>query len=157
MRKRLGSLFATALCVSACSPDQESSAAAAVFTAFQDALRRGDAAACRNLVTAESAKALDAVDWRAVRERRSLEVTGSERGALDYRVKVADPNDGGRAAEFVVVREYGRLVVDLVATAGMHTEVREATAGREELAPRELTPADRERIRQFELSQPPRR
>ncbi|MCB9886527.1 MAG: hypothetical protein H6838_13620 [Planctomycetes bacterium] len=82
-------------------------------------------------MTAESGKALGAIDWRAVGSRKPLQVLGSERGAGDFRVKVADPNDGGRAAEFVVVREYGRYVVDLVATAGMHTEVVEAAGSRE--------------------------
>jgi hypothetical protein len=56
----------------------------------------------------------------------------------------------------VVVREYGKLVVDLVATAGRHAEVVEAAGSTEELLPRELTPADLDRIRLHELAQPPR-
>jgi hypothetical protein len=47
-------------------------------------------------------------------------------------------------------------VVDLVATAGLHTEVVEGAASREQLAPRELTPADHDRIRRYQLAQPPR-
>ena len=154
MGTRIVWLLAAALGCSGCSGDAEPTRAAAAFSSFQAALQRGDEAACRALVTGESAKALGAIDWRAVGKRKPLEVLGSERGAGDFRVKVADPNDGGRTAEFVVVREYGRYVVDLVATAGMHTEVIEAADSREEFVPQELSPRDLERIRQYELSRP---
>ncbi|MCA8963342.1 MAG: hypothetical protein KDC48_00570 [Planctomycetes bacterium] len=154
MGNRIVWLLAAAIGCGACSSDTGPAMAAAAFESFQGALQRGDEAACRGLVTAESGKALGAIDWRAVGSRKPLQVLGSERGAGDFRVKVADPNDGGRAAEFVVVREYGRYVVDLVATAGMHTEVVEAAGSREEFVPQELTPRDLERIRQYELSRP---
>src|SRR5690606_14609490 len=100
--------------------------AAATFAAFQAALQRGDEAACRGLVTSESATALSGIDWQAVQKKQPLVVLGAEHGTGDLRVKVRDPNTDGSTAEFVVVREFGRYVVDLVATAGMHTEVVEA-------------------------------
>ncbi len=154
MGNRIVWLMTLAIGCSACSTDTGPAQAAAAFAAFQTALQSGDETACRRLVTSESAPALDAIDWRAVRQRQPLRVLGSERGAGDFRVKVADPNDNERAAEFVVVREYGRYVVDLVATAGLHTEVVEAAGGREEFVPQQLTPRDLERIRQYELSRP---
>ena len=54
------------------------------------------------------------------------------------------------------MREHGRLVVDLVASAGLTARVVEADGSPEVLEPRELTPADWDRIRRYELTQPPR-
>lgn len=139
-----------------CARDTAPQEAAKAFAAFQEALQRGDATACRSLVTGESAAALDAVDWQAVKQKQPLQVLGAKAGVGDFRVAVRDPNQQGTAAEFVVVREYGRFVVDLVATAGMHTEVVEAAGSREEFVPQALTPRDLERIRQYELQQPPK-
>jgi hypothetical protein len=156
---RRGNRLAMAVWIlaSACGGDPDEARAAEVFAEFQDALQRGDASACRELLTRESRVAVDQMPWERVRGKRPLLVEGVERTSCDFRVHVTDPNDGDRPAEFVVVREYGKLVVDLVATAGMHTEFVEAAAGSEhEFEPRELTPADMDRIRLHELSQPPR-
>lgn len=123
---------------------------------FQDALLRGDESGCRETLTVESAAALAELPWRRVLAQRPLQPLAATTCPDGYRVRVADPNVGGAEADFVVVREYGRLVVDLVATAGLTARVVEADAAREELVPRELTPADFDRIREYELSQPPR-
>ncbi len=139
-----------------CADDADTAHAAATFVAFQDALQHRDTAGCRKLLTTESAAALDAMPWERIAGRLPLQVLGATNGKGEFRVQVADPNDGGRVAEFVVVREYGRLVVDLVATAGLHVEVVEGAGAHEELVPRELTAADYDRIRQHELAQPPR-
>ena len=134
----------------------EGRAADAAFTAFQGALQRGDREACRALLTGESQAALAEMPWDDIAKKAPLTVLGVDGGGAEYRVRVQDPNDGGRAAEFVVVREYGRFVVDLVASAGLTARTVEATGGHEEFVPRELTPADLDRIRQHELAQPPR-
>jgi hypothetical protein len=139
-----------------CGADPDPGRAAAAFSAFQAALQRGDRDACRALLTEQSTLALDDLPWDRVRDREPLAVLGAERGIGDFRVHVRDPGDGGRVSQFVVVREYGRLVVDLVATAGLHTEIVEASGSKEEFVPRELSPADLDRIRQYELSQPRR-
>jgi hypothetical protein len=131
-------------------------AAQHTFVSFQTALQRGDRPACRDLLTRESQAALAELPWDRVRQQRPLVVLGSEGGAGEFLVHVRDPNDGDRRSEFVVVREYGRLVVDLVATAGRHAEVVETTGTAEQFVPRELTPADLDRIRLRELAQPPR-
>jgi hypothetical protein len=72
-------------------------------------------------------------------------------------VHVRDPNAGGRGSGlaggiYVVVRENGRLVVDLIATAAMNSTP--TGPGRTEVVPRELTPADVEQIRRRELAPP---
>lgn len=131
-------------------------AAERAFLAFQEALQRGDRSACRDLLTRESQAAVAELPWQELPHRQPLVVLGTEHSAGEFLVQVRDPNDGGRCSEFVVVREYGRLVVDLVATAGRHTEVVETAGAAEQLVPRELTPADMDRIRRYELAQPPR-
>jgi hypothetical protein len=142
--------------LAACAADHEPAAAGAVVQSFQDALQRRDEGACRDLLTRESHAALAELPWERVQARPPLHVLGARREGHEFRVQVADPGDRGTAGEFVVVREYGKLVVDLVATAGLTAEVVEATTSKEQLEPRELTPADLDRIRQYELQQPPR-
>jgi len=151
-RRTAAALFLLA----SCGGDADTTAAARVFAEFQAAVQRGDAKACRPLLTEESAQVLLAMPWGEVAKKQPLAVLGAERGQDGFRVKVQDPNEGGRASQFVVVRENGRLVVDLIATAGLHAQVVEAAGSHDEMEPRELTPADRERIRQYELAQPRR-
>ena len=140
----------------ACGRTADAEAAERTLAAFQAALQRGDQTACRDLLTRESQVAVADLPWHELARRQALIVLGTERSAGEYLVHVRDPNDGDRCSEFVVVREYGRLVVDLVATAGRHAEVVEAAGAPEQFVPRELTPADMDRIRQHELAQPPR-
>ncbi|HEU4420097.1 MAG TPA: hypothetical protein VFT55_14275 [Planctomycetota bacterium] len=151
-------VVALALVVPACANGVDHAEAVAAFARFQAALQRHDAEGCREVITTESAAALGEMPWDRISKRQPLEVLSatSEQGQFDVRLRVADPNEGGRVSEFVVVREWGRYVVDLVATAGLHTEVVEGTASREQVAPRALTPADIDRIRRYELAQPPR-
>ena len=127
-----------------------------VVEEFQIALRAGDRSRCRELITEESAAALPSIPWHAVQAKQPLRVIGAEHGDSGYRVQVADPNEGQRQSEFVVVREYGRIVVDLVATAGLTAEFVERPVENGGFEPRELTPADYDRIRQIELARPPR-
>jgi hypothetical protein len=156
MRPRTLAPFVLPLLGVACAGEPDTAAAGRTLAAFQAALQRGDQQACRELLTRESQAAVAELPWRELQQRQPLVVLGAERSAGEFLVQVADPNAGGRRSEFVVVREYGRLVVDLVATAGRHTEVVEAAGAPEQFEPRELTPADLDRIRQYELAQPPR-
>ncbi|HEX5051471.1 MAG TPA: hypothetical protein VFZ65_06835 [Planctomycetota bacterium] len=156
MRSRAWSITVVSCLLSGCAEHTGAAEAVQVFGAFQRALQHHDETACRNLLTLESAAALASMPWDRVQERPPLVVLGAERLDGEYRVRVRDPDAGGRVGEFVVVREYGRLVVDLVATAGLQCEVVEAAGAREEVVPRELTPADYDRIREHELAQPPR-
>jgi hypothetical protein len=142
--------------LAACGGDDGAAAARATFTAFQDALQRRDESACRSLLTGDSAAALTEMPWDRIQRQQPLQVGNARREGYAFRVEVVDPNANGNAGEFVVVRENGRLVVDLVATAGLTAETIEAAGSKEVLAPRELTTEDLERIRQHELTQPPR-
>lgn len=144
------------LALPACSEDREPARAREVFGAFQDALHRGDESACRALLTVESAAALAGLPWARIREQQQLEVLAARRQGHAFRVDVADPNADGARGEYVVVRENGRLVVDLVASAGLTAEFVEAAGSKEEFVPRELTPQDLDRVRLHELAQPPR-
>jgi hypothetical protein len=162
MARRLAAGLATALAATAltflsgCSEDREPHAARAVFASFQEALRQRDEATCRKLLTNESAAALADMPWERVQARPALQIVGARREGSEFRVQITDPSTGGSPGEFVVVREYGKLVVDLVASAGLTAEVVEAAGSRDVVAPRELTPADHDRIRRHELAQPPR-
>lgn len=138
----------------ACGTDTAAATAASVLGEFQDALRAGDQDRCRALVTSQSAPALDAIPWAALRARKPLTLGEVEVQNGRFHVHVLDPNDGDRPGEFILVREYGRMVVDLVATAGLTAE-EVPGSGHEELVPRDLTPRDIDRIRQIELAKPP--
>lgn len=145
------------LCLLAgCAADLEPAAASAVFTSFQDALRQRDESTCRRLLTQESAAALAEMPWERIQARQPLEVIGARREGTELRVRVTDPNEAGRPGEYVVVREYGKLVIDLVASAGLTAEVVEAAGSKDAFVPRELTPADFDRMRRHELAQPGR-
>lgn len=144
------------LSFAAACADPEPAAAAAAFARFQDAMLAGEVETCRGLLTEASAQALADLPWSTLRRRRPLQVLGADRGVAEFRVRVTDPNDGDRPGQFVVVREHGRLVVDLVASAGLTAEERLGAGAHDVLEPRELTPADLERIRQHQLATPPR-
>lgn len=157
MRPPLGPCLALIALLPACHRDDGTTAAAGTFTAFQSALLAGDESRCRELLTRDSATALADLPWASLRERQPLQVQGTEAVPGAFHVAVTDPNRAGAPGTYVVVREYGKLVVDLVASAGLHQEAVEASGPpREELLPRELTPEDFDRIRQHELSQPPK-
>lgn len=143
-------------CLVACSHDDGTAAAMRTMNAFQAALQRGDESACRELLTDESKPVLAEMPWDTVRARKPLQVLGAEPVPCGFHVAVADPNLGDARGTYVVAREFGRLVVDLVGTAELHTEVVSASVPREDFTPRELTAADFDRIRQYELSQPPK-
>jgi hypothetical protein len=148
---------ATAIAMLAgCGADPAPGAAMAAFAEFQNALFAGDERRCRAALTTESAAALLEMPWHRVKEQQPLRVLGATRHQNGFRVQLSDPNHGDRPAEFVVVREYGRLVVDLVASAGLTAKTESTAGGAPTLVPRELTPADHDRIRQWQLAQPAR-
>ena len=140
-----------------CSRDDGPQQAIRAFVAFQQALQEREAETCRQLLTVESQQVLAEMPWHAVATKQPLHVVGATRehsGKNEFCVDVLDPNNGGASAQFVVVKEYGRMVVDLVASAGRSAQIVEASGSAEQFEPRQLTPADHERIREFELSQP---
>ena len=153
------SLLMLLVTLAGCAEHNASDAAMHAFQSFQTALQQGDQTVCRELLTTESQEALANMPWYRIAEQQPLEVLRATQPLPDvprFHVEVKDPNHDGALAEFVVVREYGRMVVDLVASAGLTATVVEASGQPEQFEPRQLTPQDHERIRQYELSQPPR-
>lgn len=144
------------LLAAACGADGDVAAARAAFVAFEQSLRAGDEGACRALLTRDSAVALAEIPWNAVKAKQPLVVLGARRVGSDFRVDVRDPNANGANGEYVVVREYGRLVVDLVASAALTAELRENPDSADVLEPRPLTPEELDRIRLHELATPPK-
>jgi len=150
--------WASLLLFAGCADDPGPARARRAFAAFQDALLRGDAAACRELLTRESRPVVEEMPWDAVTARAPLELLGASRtrpNVAEFYVDVRDPNEADAAGRYVVVREYGRLVVDLVASAGLTARAVEASSSDERFEPAQLTPADFDRIRAYELSQAP--
>jgi hypothetical protein len=142
-----------------CSHDGDSQNASAAFTAFQTALQQKDREACRKLLTVESQPALDSMPWNAIAKSKPLKVLGATRQnrySQLFRIDVADPNNDDARGQFIVVREYGQMVVDLVASAGLTAKVVATSGSKEQFEPVPLSPQDHDRIREYELSQPPR-
>lgn len=126
--------------------------ALAAFESFQRALLAGDADQVRCLVTAESRLIVRELPWQRIRHQEPLVALSARDARGSYHVAVVDPNARGARGTYVVVREHGRYVVDLLASAafaaravGEHNE--------QVLEPRGLTPADHDRIRQHALEQ----
>jgi hypothetical protein len=156
--RRAAALAATSLLglAAACAGETATAPARAAFVAFEQALRAGDAATCRTLLTRDSAVALDEIPWSAIAGKQPLTVVGVRQLASEFRIDVRDPNHGDAAGQYVVVREHGRLVVDLVATAALTAEIHEDPTSEDVFEPVPLTPADHDRIRARELAMPPR-
>jgi hypothetical protein len=129
--------------------------ALSAFGQFQDALFAGDATLLRGLVTEESAPVVDELPLAQIRQRQRLQAISASDERGSYLVQIRDPNQGNARGSYVVVRENGRFVVDLVATAAMHATPTDRPTDPHHFEPRELSPADLDRIRQRELATPP--
>ncbi len=143
------------LLTAACGKPAAEGHALAAFGAFQSALFAGDVTALRAAVTEESAPAVENLPFAAIQQRQPL--VASE--AIDLRgswlIRATDPNQGNAQADYLVTKERGRFVVDLVATAQLHATERVATDGPRTFVPRELTAEDHDEIRRRELATPP--
>lgn len=157
MTTRVSMLLLLAIPAACTGADADADRAARAFASFQSALQTRDESGCRSLLTSESRQALADLPWDRLAGRQPLQVRGARRVAngCEYLVDVTDPNEADQAGQFVVVREHGRFVVDLVASAGLTAQTIEASGSREEFTPTPLQPADFDRIREYELSQPP--
>lgn len=145
--------------LASCSADNGQEEAMRTFSSFQAALQASDRENCRQLLTVDSQEALTDMPWEAIAAKQPLEVVSAERPHHDqplYRVNVRDPNNGNSAGQFIVVREYGQMVVDLIASAGLTAKVVEVSGSRQQFEPKRLSPKDQERARLHQLSQPPR-
>lgn len=124
-------------------------AAVAVFDRFQAAMFARDRSALRELVTAESRDAIAELPLGRLAHQQPLAAVDCHREGTEYWVTVQDPNQGDHRSVFVIVREDCRLVVDLLATSA-HQATYTPHVGPPVLEPRQLTDAERERVRQMD-------
>ena len=134
-----------------CTDDQATEAAMATFDRFQDAVFARDASAARDLVTGESRQVIDAMPWVEVTSRDRLIPVESidQRGC--YHIAVRDPNDNHALGFYVVVRERGKLVVDLVASAALAARPGPASTGQPQFELQDLKAIDSDQIGQIQL------
>jgi hypothetical protein len=118
----------------------------AVFTAFQHALQQGDTSAAGRLLASDSQPVLAEMSWASVRARQALVPLSVERHDFEYWIHVRDPNEHGAESVFVVAREQGRLVVDLIATAG-HNRTLKPKTGPTQFDDRPLTAEEQQQLR----------
>lgn len=142
-----------ALGFAACSGEDRCAAANAAFRSFQQAMRSGNREAMRNCVTLESAPAIDEIRDADIAKEPAWQVVRCEDRGTELRVH-ARPGAQGPASEFVVVREYGRFVLDLVTTAGLYSVAASNEPEANHFEPVPLSARDLDRIRQIELARP---
>ncbi len=139
-------LLGTALLGTGCADERaQVGPALTVFKRFQAALFSGDRDALRNLVTRESRQVVPELPLAAIADKQPLQVIGALRSGYRVHVEVSDPNEGDTSAWFVMAKERGKWVVDLVETAGFNH--RSVESGDYTLSPRQLSPTEIERIR----------
>ncbi len=138
-----------------CGKPATSGHALAAFEAFQCALFAADTTALRAAVTEESAPAVVDLPFDTIRAQQQLEIVD----VIDLRgrwlIRATDPNRDGAPADYLVTRERGRFVVDLIATAQLHATETAGQNGPRTFTPRELTPADHDELRRREFATPP--
>ena len=144
-------LVTLALIAQSCSRSAaaaEQQQAVEVFEAFQGALFGGETATIRRLLTRESRPFAAAIQRQPLVGRQPLKVLGTSKVRHQLRVHVRDPNDSGRESFFVLVREDGRIRVDMVATTAYNKEEHRRPGPREIVRRRQkpLTQREIERI-----------
>jgi hypothetical protein len=142
----LSALLLATLTLAACTTSPEREAVRA-FESFQDALFAGDRDALRPLLSSSSQPVCEQLPLERTKGKQRLVVTGVRARPPEYEIVLADPNAQDAPATFVVVRENGRFVVDLVRTTAFHHEQRDNPSGTRTVTPRAITADEIERIR----------
>ena len=146
MRTPLALGLACIVLGTACTDDRAQVRPALIaFKRFQTALFSGDQDALRRLVTLESRQVVPDLPLAAVADKQPLQVIRALRSGYRVHVEVSDPNEGDTSAWFVMAKERGKWVVDLVETTGFNQITVES--GDYTLSPRRLSPTEIERIR----------
>lgn len=136
--------------LAACSEGSAADKAAiAAFDRFQAAMFGRDATALRTMVTEESREVIAQLPLDRLDGQEPLVAIGCEPQGAEQWITVRDPNQGDHRSTFVIVRENGRLVVDLLATAAHQAEYT-PHHGPQEVEPRQLTAEERERVRRMD-------
>ena len=147
---RLPLALAVTLLATSCSEDAEIRPALEAFERFQTALFQGDRDALGRTVTRESRQVVPHLPLAAVAGKKPLVVLRATRSGYRVHVEVSDPNEGGATGWFVVAKESGKWVLDLVETTSFnHTTVER---GDQILVPRRLSLDEIERIRSLDPS-----
>ncbi len=156
MRRTLLGMGMLAGMLVACSgADPATQQAMATFEQFQDALLTRDMATLEALVTDESRPAIPQIPWQEVASRPRLMVVAASDERGSYRVDVRDPSQpDGWLDAYIVVRENGRMVVDLVATASHYARTYQTAGDSSDFEFVDLSPEDRERARRMALERP---
>lgn len=118
-----------------------------VLGSFQDALFQGKPATVRRLLTLQSRQFAPAICRRPVAGRQPLEIVGTSKVRHQLRVHVRDPNDDNRESFFVLVKEDGRVRVDMVATTAYNKAEHRRPGPREVVRQKQLTRREIEKIR----------
>lgn len=140
-------VIALALGNTSCGEPSTVHAAGDVFERFQDCMFAGDRKGLRDLLSASSLEFLPHLPLERARDKQRLEVVHTESRPPQIYLRVRDPNEADAERIFVLVREDGRLVVDLMATTTFNHTERPNPDGRVRVDPRDLTPAEMARIR----------
>src|SRR5690606_19881776 len=122
------------------------------FQAFQDAVSSGDRAALYDLVTPESKRAVAHLPLERARGKQQVEVLDVERQHSTFLLRVADPNEAGRRTTYVMVRQAGSLVVDLLETTAYNSREKWLPGPPTRLVPAPLGPRELARIRAQEAA-----
>jgi hypothetical protein len=137
-------------CLPACSEGTAADKAAIMtFERFQAAMFARDAASLRALVTVESRDVIAQLPLDRLDGQQPLVAIGCEPQGTEQWITVRDPNQQDHRSTFVVVRENGRLVVDLLATAAHQAEYT-PHQGPQQLEPRQLTAEERQRLQRLD-------
>lgn len=132
----------------ACSgAEAGTSSAVAAFEAFQDALFAKDLPRIRELVTAASRPAVPQLPLQRLAGRQRLQVVGAHRRDPFVILDLRDPSAPSRTRTYVVAREGGRWLVDLLETVGYEHEDKPVEGGGPHFEPRPLSPEEQARIR----------
>ncbi|MEZ5967424.1 MAG: hypothetical protein R3F56_26540 [Planctomycetota bacterium] len=138
---------ASVLILAGCGEPGALTEAKDVVRTFEAAVRAGDRATARRIVTLESRPAVDAMPL-VPSGKAPLTVIDAVARPDGVHVQVRDPNLDDRAGAFVVVRENGALRVDLVASAGLTAREIPLPGARERTVVRPLSASERARAAQ---------
>jgi len=124
-----------------CEDRSAAEKATAVFYRYQDALFAGDRKALRRLLSVESREIVAQLPLQRVRDKQRLEVIDTVVQRPEVLITVRDPNRNGAESHYVVVKERGELVLDLLATTAYNHIERATPGGIPTFSPNSL-PAD---------------
>ena len=144
-------LLAGLLPLTGCGESADVAAARVAFDRYQDCLFDRDVTGLRAVLSRESLQVIPHLPLDRLAGKQRLRVVGARARRPQVLLAVEDPNEDRRTT-IVMVREDGKLVVDLVATTAYNVVERPDPSGGFQLLPRDLKPADHARIQAVEAA-----